>query len=359
MAQIPFRLMRETDTDGQETCLPAKEHPLYKLMDCRPNPWQTAYEFREMMSWHVELTGNFIAFKNAPLGVVRELIPFQPAQVAVIREDDLTLHYRITSQSGSVMDFPAEAIWHVRGPSWNSWMGIDWLTSAREAIGLSLATEESQARMHKNGVRPTGMYSVDGKLNAQQYKDLRAWLEREVTGLDNGGKPVLLDSGAKFTSTQMTGVDAQHLETRRHQIEEICRFFGVMPIMVGHNDKSATYASAEQMFLAHAMHCLAPRWERYECSANANLLTEKDRSAGLYFDFEEEGMIRGSARDTKDVILGYVNGGILTPNEGRDMLDKNPDPDPASNELRIPVNVAQEPAHSDPLDAGDIGDPAA
>ena len=116
-----------------------------------------------------------------------------------------------------------------------------------------------------------------------------------------------------------------------------------MPIMVGYADKTATYASAEQMFLAHVVHCLSPRWTRFEQSADAYLLTEAERADGYYFDFVEEGMIRGAVIDTLDAIVGYVNGGIMTPNEGRAKLDLNPDKDPASDELRIPVNVAQEP----------------
>jgi hypothetical protein len=79
----------------------------------------------------------------------------------------------------------------------------------------------------------------------------------------------------------------------------------------------------------------------YEQSADANLLTDQEREEGLYFDFVEEGMIRGAVKDTKDAIVGYVNGGILTPNEGRALLDRNPDDDPDSDKLRLPVNVAQ------------------
>jgi phage portal protein BeeE len=112
-----------------------------------------------------------------------------------------------------------------------------------------------------------------------------------------------------------------------------------MPIMVGYSDKASTYASSEQMFLAHVVHTLAPWYQRLEQSIDANLLTEKDRRDGLYSCFVEEGLLRGSTVDTKEAILGYVNGGILTPNEGRALLDKNPDIDPDSDKLRIPANI--------------------
>jgi HK97 family phage portal protein len=344
MSQVPCKLMKETFDGKRTTRIVARDHPLYNLISHRPNPWQTGFEFRQMMSWHVEIAGNFFAFKNAPLGALRELIPFLPGEVVVRRNNDLTLTYIVTSAvTGKVMEFPAESIWHVRGPTWNGWIGIDWLQVARDAIGLAIATEESQAALHKNGVRTTGAYSFEGSLPEGQYDKLRAWIDREHAGAANAGRPMILDRAAKWVQTQMTAIDAQHIETRRYQVEDVCRSMGVLPIVLGFSDKSNTYASAEQMFLAHMVHTLSPRWQMYKASMNVNLLTEEELAAGYYFNFVEEGMIRGSVKDTKDAILGYVNGGLLTPNEGRDLLDRNPDSDPTSDELRLPVNISQPP----------------
>jgi HK97 family phage portal protein len=318
MAQVPLKLMRESTSGGRVTRLPAKDHPLYDVLGRRPNPWQTSFEFRQLMSWHVEICGNFYAFKNAPLDEIRELIPFQPDEVRVVRADDLSLTYFVRSaETGAEQAFPAESIWHVRGPSWNSWMGLDWMQAARDAIGLAIATEESQASAHKNGVQTSGIYSLEGTLKPDQYAALRAWIDREHAGAASAGKPMIMDRAAKWQQTQMSGVDAQHLETRRHQVEEICRSMGVLPIMVGYSDKATTYASSEQMFLAHLVHTLAPRWQMYEQSMDTYLLSDAERKEGLYFDFVEEGMIRGSVKDTKDAILALVNGGLMTPNEGR------------------------------------------
>jgi HK97 family phage portal protein len=146
----------------------------------------------------------------------------------------------------------------------------------------------------------------------------------------------------------MSSVDAQSNETRKTQVEQICSFMGVLPIKVGFSDKTATFASAEEMNRAHREDCLAPRWESFEQSAMINLLTDEEIDAGLYFNFTEEGLLRGSAKDTKDVILGYVNGGLMYPNEGRDLLDLNPDDDPASDRLRIPANIVGEPKPAEP-----------
>lgn len=338
VAQVPLKI-RQTSKNGRQNT-DARAHPLYEVLGVRPNAWQTSFEYREMLVFHVGLCGGAYSFINRNTrGDITELIPFTPSQVAVQREDDHSLWYIVTAENGSTQRFPAEAIWHVKGPSWNSWMGLEVVRIAREAIGLSLAVEEQQAKMQKNGARASGVYSVEGTLSSEQYKALAAWIAANVGGIDNAGKVLLLDRNAKWLNNTMSGVDAQTIETRRLQVEEICRYFRVNPIMVGAESKNTTYASAEQMFLAHLVHTLAPWYSRLEQSIDANLLSEKDRAAGLYANFVEEGLLRGSATTTKDVILGYVNGGIMTPNEGRAKLDMNPDEDPASDELRIPANL--------------------
>jgi HK97 family phage portal protein len=336
IAQVPLKLMAETK-DGR---LPAKSNPLYDVLATRPNGWQTSFEYREMLAWHVVLCGEHFSYINRRAnGEVLELIPFEPNQVVINRNKDWGLTYDVRGKDGTIKTFPASSIWHVRGPSWNSWQGLKPVELAREAIGLAMATEEAVGRLHRNGVQPSGVYSVEGTLSDAQHKALGDWIDRNNAGVDNTGKTLILDRAAKWINTQMTGIDAQSLETRRFQIEEICRYARVLPIMVGSSDKAATYASAEQMFLHHMVHTLSPWYQRLEQSIDANLLTDADRANGLYANFVEEGLLRGSAKDTKDTLLGYVNGGLMTPNEGRAKLDMNPDADPASDRLRIPANI--------------------
>jgi HK97 family phage portal protein len=237
MAQVPFKLMRES-IDGR-TRLPAKDHPLYALMARRPNPWQTSFEMRQMISWHVELAGQAVVFKNRSAnGRILELIPFEPGSVTVNRADDMTLTYKVRAQNGSEQEFPAEAIWHIRGPELERVRGTQHAAARARSDRAGDGDRGIAGPLHKNGVRTSGLYSLDGKVGEDQYKTLRAWIEKEHAGAANTGMPMILDRAAKWVTTQMTGVDAQHLETRRYQVEEVCRFFGVMPIMVGYSDKA-------------------------------------------------------------------------------------------------------------------------
>ena len=333
VAQVPLKVFRERAGGGKDS---AKEHPLYDVLHRRPNPWQTSFEFRESMVFHAALAGDFYAFKSMVGGRIRELIPLEPGSVTVRRLSDTSLVYDVTA-SGETRTFPAETIWHLKGPSWNTWKGMAAVNYAREAIGLSIATEEAHAHLHKNGAQASGVYSVEGTLNPDQYKALSAWIEERISG-DNRSKPLVLDRAAKWTQMSMSGVDSQHLETRKHQVEEVCRGFRVMPIMIGQADKAATYASAEQMFLAHVVHTLSPWYERIEQSADVNLLTAQERRQGHYVKFLPNGLMRGAAKDRADFYSKMWQMGAYSPNDILRLEDENPYE--GGNKRYVPTNFA-------------------
>ncbi len=219
---------------------------------------------------HLLLTGNGFVFKSyAGDGRLLELILIEPRHVTMIRQPDMTIIYEIGSDDGPTRRLTSREIWHVRGLSANGWSGLDMVRQAREQIGLALATEETHALLHRNGSQPGGVVSIEGTLTTPQHTELSAWVSAHIAG-GNRYKPLILDRNAKWTGMQMSGVDSEHLATRKFQIEEVCRALGVIPMMVGSTEKNATYASAEQMFIAHVVHTLAP-WARcIELSAETN-----------------------------------------------------------------------------------------
>jgi HK97 family phage portal protein len=295
VATVPLKIMRRTP-DGRT--VPATDHPLYDLLAHQPNSWQNSVEFRETLIFHLALVSNaYVVPTRDSRGRFLELIPFEPGKVRVDQKSDYSLEYELTTPSGALLRLPQSQVWHLRGASWNSWFGMECVRNAREAIGLSLATEEAHARLYANGVRPSGAWSIDGTLTDQQHKGLSDWISKHYSGLANAGKPLVMDRGAKWLSQAMSGVDAQHVETRKLQIEEVCRAFGVMPIMVGFNGDGSTYASAEQMFLAHAVHTLRPWHRRIEAAINTGLLTPQERADGYYAKFFDGELLRGAAKD--------------------------------------------------------------
>lgn len=338
VAQVPLRVMKELP-DGKG-CVPAPDHPLYNVLFRKPNRWQTSFALRETMIYHVGLTGNAYFYKSMVRNQVAELIPIDPGCVTVIQNNDYSLTYTITALDGSSQTLPQELIWHVRGPSWATWFGMDAVQQAREAIGLAIATETTQSEMHRNGLQAAGTYSTDQKIDPEKYKQIQAWIAAQIGG-ENKHKPFVIDSGFKWSQQTMTGVDAQHLETRKFQIEEICRAFRVLPPMVGHSGQAMTFASAEQIFLAHVVHTLTPWVERIEQSIDNDLLDGKEDAAYIA-KFDMDSLQRGAFADR---FTGYAKalgaGGSpawLTPNEVRAREGLNPIE--GGDKLPQPSNVA-------------------
>lgn len=314
-------------------------HPVLDVYARRPNAWQSGFEFRECLLLQLVLVGNaFVYISRATNGAILELLPLEPGRVFVTRERDMSLTYRVSFEDGTSRLVDAADIWHLRGPSWNTWMGLDAVKYAREAIGLSIAAEAQHASMHRNGAQIGGLLSVKDKVGREKYAELGAWLDRHGVGGDRQGKPLIVDMGAEFRQMQMSGVDAQHIETRRHQVLEICRHFRISPMMVGAVE-TPTYASAEQMFIAHVVHGLTPWAERIEQSAAVNLFREDER-VDLRHDFN--GLMRGASKDRAEYNAKALGSGgspaWLTPNEIR--ADEGRDPIDGGDELPRPPNVA-------------------
>lgn len=328
VATVPLKLMlRDTGTGRRRE---ATEHPVSWLLSHRPNDWQTSVEFRDTLMMHLALCRNaFVVKVRAPNGRLLELLPVEPGKVKVTYRGDEMPAYAIKPGPGQPdMPVPDGDMWHIRAMAWDGVMGHEAIKAAREALGLALATEEQHAKLHANGMQSPGVYSVTGTLNPQQYKDLRAYLDKHVSGLANAHKPLILDRDAKWTALAPSGVDAQHLETRRFQIEEVCRAFGVLPIMVGHANEQTTFASSEQMFLAHNIHTLRPWHRRWESSGSAALLTEAEIRAGYYLKFFDAELLRGAAVDRGEFYAKALGSGgspaWLTPNDIRGFEDMDP-----------------------------------
>lgn len=317
--------------------------PAHRLLTRRPNQWQTSFEWRRQMTMHAALTGAGLSVKvRDDRRRTLELIPVIPGNWDVRRVARYELRYRVWDEFGLVGEFPADDVFTINGVQWD-WLGsMNAVTLARAAVGLAMATERSQASMHANGLRPGGTYSVDGTLNADQHDRLTAFLKSKA-GPGNTGSPLVLDRGAKWLNTSITGVDAQHVETRRLQVEEICRAYGVFPIMVGHSDKASTFASSEAFFSAHVRHTLAPWHKAWTQRIDETLL---DGEGPLSAEFDVRYLMAGSMRDRAQWARTMTEMGIYTRNEIR--AEEGKDPLPGLDEPLTPLNMSgQAPQGSD------------
>lgn len=340
IAQVPFKLFKErTGGIGMD---PAKDHGLYELIGLKPNDWQTSFEFREQLGLHLAFMGNAYVYKVRGLrGEILELLPYDPNCVQVKRKG-WELSYMVTLVDGTQTEVAAQDMWHLRGISWDGVNGLPGIKLAREAIGLSLAMEEHGARMFSNGAKPGGILTTEAKLDKDQAALLRDSWQQMQGGGSNAYKTAILSGGLTWQSMAQTAVDAQHLEQRRFEVEEVCRFFRVMPIMVMQADKAATYASSENMFIAHVVHTLMPWYTRIEQSADVNLLTAEERKQGYYSKFMAQALLRGASKDRAEYFAKALGSGgspaWMTQDEVRALEEMNPMGGTAAT-LPIPTNV--------------------
>lgn len=334
LAMVPFKVHQSAE-NGRINM--ATDHDLYWLLSKRPNDFQSSFEFREQIGLHLALCQEAFIFKNIVRGRIVELLPYTPGSVTKIKQPDMSIIYRIKLDDGKTIDVPPANMWHIKGKTWDGFNSIETIKVAREAIGLSLATEEHSSRMFSNGARVGGILSTDGKLDETQTKLLReSWAEVQG-GSANAFKTAILSGGLKWTPTGFGAEQSQLIESRRNQVEEICRFMGVLPIMVGFADKTATYASAEAMFTAHVMYTLLPLYRRVEDSADVNLIGMNDIKAGYYSKFNASGLLRGSIKDRGDFYTKLYNVGALNPNEIRALEEMNPYE--GGEKYRVPLNM--------------------
>lgn len=346
VAQLPLKLYQESD-DGAKTL--ARRHPLYTKLWRKPNDFQTSFEWRETMMMHAVLThGGFSIISRNSIGEVLEFLPVLPAQVKVIQGSDYSVQYEVYDKAGKITTLPKSSMLHLKGPSWNGFSGLETVTLGREAIGLAIATEESQARLHSNGVRPSGILSTDAKLGPEQYDRIKKTSQEGYSALQNAFKLMVLDGGWKFSQIALSPADAQTHESRKHQIEEVCRFMRVFPQMIGYGDKTSTYASAEQFFMAHVTHSLMPWIERFEQVLAVQLLSDKELDQGYFPKFNVGALLRGDAASRAAYYASGIVNGWLVRNEARRLEDL--DPLPGLDDPLVPLNMGAK-GKDDPAQA--------
>jgi len=343
VAQIPWRVMRRTDAGRRQ----AHDHPLFDLIgSAGPNDHQTSFDFRETIVLHAAFTGDAICLVDR-VGIdrrIREIVPIPPSMRSFRVEQGRPV-YRVRDESGQMVVMAPENIWHIRGPSIDGFSGLGAVQLASNALGLSRTLEKAQSQFFDNGAMTSGVLSVEGRLSKENYTALKEYV-RASFARENRFVPMVIDQGGKWMQRQMSGVDSQHLDTRRFQIEEMARAFRVQPIMIMQSDKAATYASAEQMFRVHVVHTLAPWYSRITDSANKYLLSAADRAAGVYTKFFPTALLQGSPETRAKYYQAALGSGggkpWMTQNEIRDLedMDRSTDPGADSLEIRSSENAA-------------------
>ena len=321
IGMLPLHLLRADDAGNREK---AKDHPLFDLLATKPNSWQTSFVFRRLMQHRALTDGNAYAMIIRARGAVRSLIPIEPGSVEVRQRDDFSTYYRVSNKNGGRADVEAGDMLHLMGPSEDGLKGLALVDFAGEVLGLSLRAQEAAARIFSQGVMAGGALYTDQKLSPDARENLRVSMADKHSGAENAGKAMVLEQGLKYQPIASTAKDAQNIETRAHQIEEIARIFGVpRPFLMV--DDTSWGSGIEQLGIYFVQYGLAPWFKAWEDAISVTLLTDQERKAGLYPKFNERALLRGSMVDQADFLSKMMGAGgspqIMEQNEARALLD--------------------------------------
>ena len=318
IAGLPLHLYRYKKDGGKEK---AVDHPLYLLLHDEPNSEMSSFVFRETLMTHLLLWGNAYAqiIRNGK-GEVIELYPLLPDKMEVYRSDITgEIYYIYTDTKGQRHTLSNIEILHIPGLGYDGLIGYSPIAMTKNAIGLSIAAEEYGARFFANSANPSGVLEHPGVL--KDPRKLRESWNEVYGGTSNSHRVAVLEEGVTFKAISIPPNEAQFLETRKFQINEICRIFRVPPHMVADLEKSS-FSNIEQQSLDFIVNTIRPWLVRIEQSICQKLLSVNEK--GIYFvKFNVDGMLRG---DFASRMNGYAiarQNGWMSTNDIRELEDMN------------------------------------
>ena len=283
IAGLPLHMYRYNEDGGKEKAI---DHPLYQLLHDEPNPEMSSFVFRETLMTHLLLWGNAYAqiIRNGK-GEIIALYPLMPNKMTVSRDEDGQLYYtyqksqdELPKDGGYTVTLHPTDVLHIPGLGFDGLVGYSPIAMAKNAIGLAIATEEYGSKFFANGAAPSGVLEHPGTI--KDPSRVRESWQQTFGGSANSNKIAVLEEGMKYTPISISPEQAQFLETRKFQINEIARIFRVPPHMVGDLEKSS-FSNIEQQSLEFVKYTLDPWVIRWEQSIHRTLLTADEKK--MYF----------------------------------------------------------------------------
>ncbi|MBQ3268351.1 MAG: phage portal protein [Clostridia bacterium] len=337
IAQMPLHFYQYNSTGGKEKAL---DHPLYIILHDEPNPEMSAFNFRETLMTHLLLWGNAYAqIIRDGRGEVVALYPLMPDRMTVDRDSHGNLYYEYTKaesdantmKKGASIVLMPEDIFHIPGLGYDGLVGYSPIAMAKQSIGMGLACDEYGASFFKNGAQPGGVLEHPGVVkDPQRIRD--SW-NAIYNGAGNAHKIAVIEEGMHYTPITISPEQAQFLQTRKFQIDEIARIFRVPPHMVGDLEKSS-FSNIEQQSLEFVKYTLSPWISRWEQAIHRQLLRPEEKR-DYFAKFNVEGLLRG---DYQSRMNGYAvarQNGWMSANDIRSLEDLDRIPTESGGDLYL------------------------
>jgi len=290
VASLPLHTY-ERQEDGKRR---ASEHPVASILSRRPNDYMSSYSLRETLMGHCLMWGNgYAEIVRDGSGNPTALLPITPDRIRIEIDDSGQIVYSVDDQ----IRLSADDVLHVAGQGFDGIQGRSIITLARESIGVGLAAERFGGSFFQNGARLGGVLEHPGKMSKEASDRLRESWRAAHGGSGKAGSTALLEEGLKWSQLSISQNDAQFLETRRFQVEEIARWFGIPQHLLG-SMEGATFSNIEHQQIEFVTHTLRPWLVRWEQEISRKLFMD-DR---FYPEFQVDGLLRG---DTKTRYESY------------------------------------------------------
>jgi len=337
IASLPVHLYRRLPGGGKER---APDHPMYDLVHRAPNPQMSAYQWMETMVYHMVMTGNAYNEKatNNAQGV-HAVYPWNPEQTKIERTAKDELQYELDEGDGKKRIRSAPQMLHIPGMAWDGISGMSPISNARESIGLAVATEEFGARFYANGTNMGTIYTMpEGvKLNPDEKDKLVEDLKAKHAGLSKAHAAIVLPHGITASKVSIPPDDAQFIETRKMQVEEIARIFRIPLHMIQAETKSTSWGTGiESMSRGFVIYTLRPWLCRIEQVLNRSLLAEGEQRE-YFFEFLVDALLRGDQQARAEYFTAAIQNGWLNRNEVREIENRNPVD--GGDEFLTPLNM--------------------
>ena len=330
VASLPLSVYERAEA-GRRT---ATNHRLYPLLHDEPKDLMGSFIWRELMAGDLLLGGNhYSLIERDNANRVVGFMPMLRPAVTPYRKDGLTRY--MVKVDGGTIDLDQSDVLHVPGIGFDGLRGLSPIGAVgRQSIGLDLAMAEFISRMHANGAKPSGVLEVASNISPENFNRLKQQFQQDHNGVTNAGKTIFVDKDSKWTAVQLSPEDAQTLESRRFQVTDICRLFGVPPHMVGETDKTSSWGTGiEQMSLGFMRFTLEPWLKRIEDELQRKLFS----GSKFYAEFDRDALLAMDSKAQADAFASGIQNGYLKPSEVRHL--KNLPAAVGADQLFIQANL--------------------
>ena len=335
VAQLPLILYERSGSNKER----AVTQNLYNLLHNAPNSFQTSFEFRETQMAHLCLRGRAYAFINRSVtGRILEILPMHPDQVKATQNKDYSISYVFTDADKNKIPLRQDQVFRLTGLSLDGFNGISPITYQRESLGISLATDSHTARSFKNGAKMTGILKHPSTFKDSTVAKRVSESWDAASNGENAYSTPVLEDGMEWMPVSMTNRDAQYIESRKFNIEDIARIFRVPPHKIGHLERS-TNNNIEHQGLEFVTDSMMPWLVRWEQAIARDLLTPSERQR-YFAEFLIDGIMRGDSVSRADYFTKMWTLGALSANEIRAKENMNPRTDAGGDEYVKPLNMA-------------------